>query len=617
MPPKITPTTIGTSRVTTDQLRPQAHVDPTASPTLDATTGVIADRAPATPRAVPQAAPSTAVTAPDLVAPGWWRDAVIYQVYVRSFHDANGDGIGDLEGVRAKLPYLAWLGVDGLWLNPFYPSPKHDHGYDVADYLDVDPEHGTLECFDRLVSDAHRLGMRVIIDIVPNHCSIEHPWFKAAVAAGPGSPERERFHFADGRGPNGELPPNNWRSIFGGPAWQRITEPDGSPGQWYLHTFAPEQADFNWRHPDVAAHFEHVLRFWFARGVDGVRIDVAHGLHKRAGLPDHQDAMADELTGNPINPYAWNQPEVHDVWRSWRRIAEEFTAATGRERVLIGEVGVLDPDQLALYQRPDELHQTFLFPFLQAAWGHADLRGVIDKALDTIARSGSAVTWVLNNHDQPRVVTRYAGGMPGGHPGDVELGTARARAAALLMLALPGAAYLYQGEELGLPEVVDIPASLRTDPMFHRTKGARAGRDGCRVPLPWAGKAPTLGFSVAESATPWLAQPTWFAELAVDRQLLDRTSMLHLYRQAITLRRTVPELSMDASGLRWLPTEDGVLAFLRGDRIACVVNCSDRPVAVPVQGELLLASHPDVDEKLPPNSAGWWLLPERTNRADA
>ncbi|TDU86941.1 alpha-glucosidase [Kribbella voronezhensis] len=533
--------------------------------------------------------------------PGWWRNAVIYQVYVRSFHDADGDGIGDLSGVRARLPYLRSLGVDGIWLNPFYPSPQHDHGYDVSDYCAVHPDYGTIDTFDRLVRDAHRLDLKVMIDVVPNHCSIEHPWFTEALAAGPGSRERARFHFADGGGPYGELPPNNWRSIFGGSAWHRV--PDG---QWYLHTFAAEQADFNWRDPDVATHFEQVLRFWFDRGVDGLRIDVAHGLHKRAGLPDHEQAGHDELTGDPVNPHAWNQPEVHDVWRSWRAIAEEYTARTGRERVLVGEVGVLDAEQVAQYQRPDELHQNFFFEFLRADFDDRTLSDVIDRGLGTIAASGSAVAWVLNNHDMPRSVTRYAGGAPGAGPGDVEVGLARARAAALLMLALPGSVYLYQGEELGLPEVTDLPEEVLADPMFHRSNGVRRGRDGCRVPLPWASGADHFGFSATASSTPWLPQPGWFAQHAVDYLLDSGDSMLHLYREAIALRRLIPAFS--AGDFRWLPTEPGVLAFTRGDGVACVVNCSSKPVCTPVDGDLVIASDPEAGEKLPPDSAAWFLL---------
>ena len=529
----------------------------------------------------------------------WWRTAVIYQVYLRSFHDSDGDGVGDLAGVRAKLPYLRTLGVDGIWLNPFYPSPQHDHGYDVSDYFSVDPRYGTLDGFDRLVHDAHRHDIKVLIDLVPNHCSTEHPWFAAALAAGPGSPERERFHFADGRG---EEPPNNWRSVFGGPAWQQV--PDG---QWYLHSFAPEQADFNWRHPDVAAYFEQVLRFWLERGVDGVRIDVAHGLHKADGLPDHGQAIDDELTGDPLNPHAWNQPEVHDVWRRWRQIADGYSAFTGRERVLIGEVGVLDTRQLALYQRPDELHQTFYFEFLRAHWDAQILSDVVDRGLGTIQDAGSSVAWVLNNHDMPRSVTRYGGGAPGAHAGDVDLGTARARASVLLMLALPGAAYLYQGEELGLPEVTDLPDSVLTDPMFHRSNGARRGRDGCRIPLPWSAGQDAFGFSWSD---PWLPQPDWFATHAVDHQLGRGESMLHLYREALGLRRRLPALA--SNDFAWLATEPGVLAFTRGDGFCCVVNCSSRVVAPPVDGELLLASHQEAGDKLSPNSAAWYLLSSPT-----
>jgi alpha-glucosidase len=544
-------------------------------------------------------------------ARAWWRSAVVYQVYVRSFADSDGDGIGDLDGVRGRLPYLRSLGVDALWLNPFYPSPQHDHGYDVSDYRGVHPEYGTLDCFDRLLRDAQLLDLKVIVDVVPNHCSIEHPWFLEALAAGPGSPERARFHFAEGGNAHsadgaGDQPPNNWRSIFGGSAWQRVDD-----GQWYLHTFAAEQPDFNWRHPDVETAFEEVLRFWFDRGADGLRIDVAHGLHKAEGLPDHEYADHDELTGDPVNPHAWNQPEVHDVWRSWRAIAEEYTQRTGRERVLVGEVGLLDTEQLARYQRPDELHQTFFFEFLRAEWDDRSLHDVIDRGLETIAGSGSSVAWVLNNHDMPRSVTRYAGGAPGAGPGDLELGLARARSAALLMLALPGSAYLYQGEELGLPEVTDLPEHLLTDPMYHRTGGVRRGRDGCRVPLPWRAEHDSFGFSPdGGSGTTWLPQPDWFAEHAADLLLGSGDSMLHLYREALSLRHRIPALG--SGDLRWLPTEPGVLAFTRGDGFACAVNCSPRPVCNPVEGTLLLATDPEAGEKLPPNSAVWTLLPDGT-----
>jgi alpha-glucosidase len=435
------------------------------------------------------------------------------------------------------------------------------------------------------------------------------------VAAGPGSPERDLFHFADGRGVNGELPPNNWRSIFGGPAWRRVTERDGSPGQWYLHTFAPEQADFNWTHPQVAGHFDRVLRFWFNRGVDGVRIDVAHGLHKRPGLPDHDFAADDELTGDPVNQHAWNQPEVHEVWRQWRRIAEEYTARTGRERVLVGEVGVLDTTELAAYQRRDELHQSFYFEFLRAAFDASALTDVISRGLDIVGGSGSPVAWVLNNHDMPRAVTRYAGGAPGVTPGDIDLGITRARAAALLMLALPGTAYVYQGEELGLPEVTDLPHAALTDPMYHRTGGARRGRDGCRVPLPWSATHDTCGFSPAGTSSTWLPQPDWFPYHAVDRQLHTADSTLHLYRRAIALRHRVPALT--SNHLRWLPTEPGVLAFTRGDGFVCILNTTAHPICLPAGAHTLLTSDPDTDDKLPPNATAWLRLAPLDSPRDA
>ncbi|MGX1269246.1 alpha-glucosidase [Streptomyces phaeoluteigriseus] len=445
----------------------------------------------------------------------WWRDAVIYQVYVRSFLDSTGDGIGDLAGVRAGLPYLKKLGVDGIWLSPFYPSPQADHGYDVADYCDVDPLFGDLAEFDLLVAAARRLGVRVLLDIVPNHCSSEHPWFREALAAGPGSPARARFHFADGRGPDGSEPPNNWHAMFGGPAWTRVTEPDGRPGQWYLHMFTPEQPDWNWRTPEVAAEFDRILRFWLDRGADGFRIDVAAGLFKHPGLPDSPDPEADARTRDSVNPLAWNQPEVHDVWRHWRAVCEEYTARDGRERLLVGEVSVPTAREHARYVRPDELHQAFFFDLLSAPWSADAFRKVVSEAMEDIAGTGSTVTWVLNNHDQVRTVTRY--GEPATEGSG--LGTARARAAALLMLALPGAAYIYQGEELGLPEVVDLPDDVLTDPIFRRTGSRARIRDGCRVPLPWSGQASPFGFtSGAEGAKPWLPQPDYFAEYATDRR---------------------------------------------------------------------------------------------------
>ncbi|MFH8573584.1 glycoside hydrolase family 13 protein [Streptomyces sp. NPDC017993] len=579
----------------------------------------------ALPAPSPSPAPASAVftpateTAAHGAAQRWWRDAVIYQVYVRSFLDSTGDGIGDLAGVRAGLPYLRKLGVDGIWLSPFYPSPQHDHGYDVADYRDVDPVYGDLAEFDRLVADAHRLGLKVLLDIVPNHCSSDHPWFRAALAEGPGGPARELFHFADGRGEHGELPPNNWRAMFGGPAWSRVEEAgsasedpensggdaqcSGTPGQWYLHMFTPEQPDLNWRNPAVGADFEQVLRFWLDRGVDGFRIDVAAGLFKHPELPDSPDPEADERTRDSVNPLAWNQPEVHQVWRDWRALCEEYTAQDGHDRLLVGEVSVRTPSEQAAYVRPDELHQAFFFHLLTARWDIDTFRKVISEALTDIAGTGSTVTWVLNNHDQVRTVTRYAT-EPGGHAG--EHGPARARAAALLMLALPGAAYVYQGEELGLPEVVDLPDEVLTDPIFHRTGSRQHIRDGCRVPLPWSGHASPFGFTAGtETAQPWLPQPTWFAEHATDRALADTRSFWHLYREGLHLRRSLPQLG--EGSLRWLESPPQVLAFVRGDGLICAINFGSDPAPAPVSDAPLLASGDCPAGTLPGSTAAWWM----------
>jgi alpha-glucosidase len=528
----------------------------------------------------------------------WWRDAVLYQVYIRSFLDSTGDGLGDLAGVRAGLPYLNKLGVDGIWLSPFYPSPQHDHGYDVADYCAVDPVYGDLAEFDRLVTDTHRLGMRTVIDIVPNHCSSEHPWFLAALASPPGSPERSMFHFADGRGEDGELPPNNWRAMFGGPAWSRVQEP-GGPGQWYLHLFTPEQPDLDWRDPRVGQYFEQVLRFWLDRGVDGFRIDVATGLFRHPDLPDSLDPGADERTRDSVNPLAWNQPEVHDVWRRWRGICEEYTAHDGRERLLVGEVSVRTAADQARYVRHDELHQAFFFDLLSAPWNADAFLRTISDALRDIAGTGSTVTWVLNNHDQVRSVTRY-----GGEAG--VFGATRARAAALLMLALPGAAYIYQGEELGLPEVVDLPDEALTDPIFRRTGSRRYVRDGCRVPLPWSGHASPFGFTAdGSTAQPWLPQPAWFAEHTTDRALLDTSSFWHLYRDALSLRARLPQLG--EGGLRWLNSPPEVLAFVRGDGLVCTVNFGETAVPALLPGTPLLSSAPCPPGLLPGNTAAWWI----------
>ncbi|MGC4761683.1 glycoside hydrolase family 13 protein [Micromonospora sp. DT46] len=509
----------------------------------------------------------------------WWRSAVVYQVYVRSFADSNGDGVGDLQGIRERLPYLRDLGVDALWLTPFYTSPMIDGGYDVADYRDVDPMFGTLTDFDNMITDAHALGLRIIVDLVPNHTSSAHSWFQAALAAGPGSAERARYLFAEGKGENGELPPNDWESIFGGPAWTRIDD-----GQWYLHLFDPAQPDLNWRHPEVRAEFEGVLRFWLDRGVDGFRIDVAHGMIKAEGLPDvgfssmTTGQRQAELLGKGRLPY-FDQDEVHDIYRAWRPILDSYPGG----RMAVAEAWAETPQRLARYIGPDELHQAFSFDFLDATWSADSFRKVIDTALAESTIVGAPTTWVLSNHDKQRHVTRY---------GDGAEGLRRARAATLLMLALPGCAYIYQGEELGLPEVLDLPDELRQDPAFLRTGQSR---DGCRVPIPWSGELAPYGFGPQGSELSWLPAPATWRGLSVAAQAGVPGSTLELYRTALRIRREHPALAADAGGVTWLEAGPGVLAFSRaaGDTVlTCVVNISGAPALIDGYGVPIAASEP-------------------------
>jgi len=519
----------------------------------------------------------------------WWRGAVIYQVYVRSFADGDGDGTGDLAGVRAKLPYLAELGVDALWFTPWYLSPLADGGYDVADYRTIDPAFGTLAEAEKLIAEARGLGIRTIVDIVPNHVSDQHPWFRAALAAGPGSPERELFHFRPGRGERGELPPNDWTSQFSGRPWTRVAD-----GEWYLHLFTPQQPDLNWAHPTVREEHEDVLRFWFERGVAGVRIDSA-------ALPAKDPDLPDFTEGVDPHPYV-DRDELHDIYRSWRAVADEYGG------IFVGEVWLPDPGRFARYLRPDELHTAFNFAFLACPWDAAALRRTIDETLAGHAPVGAPATWVLCNHDVTRTVTRYGRADTGfdfaakafGVPADLELGTRRARAAALLTLALPGAVYLYQGEELGLPEA-EIPLDRIQDPMHHRSGGTDPGRDGCRVPLPWTADAPWCGFGSRDE--PWLPQPEGWAAYAADRQATDPDSMLSLYRRALRLRRTTA--GFGDGPLRWLPAPSGLLCFARPAGLVCAVNLGAEPVELPAHTGVLLASGPLDGGRLPQDTAVW------------
>ena len=543
----------------------------------------------------------------------WWRHAVVYEVYPRSFADGNGDGEGDLVGLRDRLPYLADLGVDGVWIAPWYPSPLADGGYDVTDFRDIHPLLGTLDDATAVIERAHELGLRVIIDVVPNHTSVEHPWFTAALAAAPGSPERARYFFRDGRGPGGDEPPNNWISAFGGSAWQRVTEPDGTPGQWYLHLFAPEQPDLDWSDADVLEAYDGVLRFWLDRGVDGIRVDAAPAIGKAEGLPDAD--YGGDLRFVTVqwedNPH-WDVDAVHDVFRRWRAIADTYTAADPEhERVFVAEAVVGRAERLGRYLRPDEMHTAFNFPFMKAAWDAAALRAVIDETLGQFQPIGVPSTWVMASHDETRLVTRYGRRTTSsafvsdgqGEVPDLALGTRRARAAALLTLALPGGAYLYQGEELGLPNVDDLPDEALQDPIFLRTHGEIRGRDGCRVPLPWSGDEAPYGFS-PEGTTTWLPQPAGWGPLSVEAQTGAAGSTLELHRAALRLRHALPGLQTE--DLAWSDgTPDGVLDLARGDGFRCVVNVSGDPVEAGDGWEVALASGPLDGGAVPRDTAVW------------
>ncbi|WP_329446104.1 alpha-amylase family glycosyl hydrolase [Streptomyces canus] len=528
----------------------------------------------------------------------WWRSAVIYQVYIRSFADGDGDGTGDIAGLRSRLHYLAYLGIDAIWINPWYPSPLADGGYDVSDFRDIHPAYGTLDEARKLITEAHGLGLRVILDIVPNHVSDQHAWFQEALAAAPASPERERFLFREGRGENGSEPPNDWHAAFGGPTWTRT--PDG---QWYLHLFAPEQPDLNWDNDEVRAEFESILRFWFDLGVDGFRIDVAHGMAKDPALPDLGLTEFSVIAHEDNHPH-WDREGVHDIFRSWRAIADSYPDP----RVFVAEAHVR-PGRLPDYLRPDELHTAFNFDFLKCALEADKLREVIDRTITDLATVGAPATWVLSNHDEARHVTRYGRAHTGvttpmhdqGHPTDLALGTRRARAAALLMLTLPGGAYIYQGEELGLYEVEDLPESALQDPTWERSGHTVRGRDGCRVPLPWTGETPPFGFGTFLAAAPWLPQPDDWKSYTAEANQADRTSMLQLYRSALRLRRSTPGLRGEE--FRWLDSPPGTLLFERGNGLLCAVNLSDGPTPLPDATSPLLASGPlDKAGLLPPDT---------------
>jgi alpha-glucosidase len=556
----------------------------------------------------PENAPESSLSTDESI-PGreWWRSAVIYQVYPRSFSDSNGDGLGDLPGIATRLPKLVQLGVDAVWLSPFYVSPQHDAGYDVADYCDVDPVFGTLDDFDALEREAHRLGLRLVVDIVPNHTSDEHAWFRAAVAAGPGSQERARYLFRDGLGANGDTPPNNWQSVFGGPAWTRLIASDGTPEQWYLHLFDTSQPDLDWTNPWVHEQFREILRFWLRRGVDGFRVDVAHGLVKEAGLPDMPPAPVD-TTGSMAQPTEvpyWGQPGVHEIYRDWHRVLEEFPG----DRILCAEAWVEPLSKLANWVRPDEMQQAFNFSYLMAPWTAAGVTTAITDSIAAFQSVGAPSTWVLSNHDVVRHASRLGLVPPPSHgqgvgprtepKPDAALGLRRARADSLLMFALPGSAYIYQGEELGLPEATELPDSARQDPTFFRNDGKVYGRDGCRVPIPWEAGRPAYGFSA--SGKSWLPQPGDWDRFARDAEEGVPGSTLELYRLALETRQ---RYDLGLGTLEWL---DGygndVVAFSNGE-VTVISNLGAVAVELPA-GEVLVSSEALGEAALPADTTVW------------
>lgn len=537
----------------------------------------------------------------------WWRTSAVYQVYPRSWADSNGDGVGDLPGITAKLPYLRDLGVDALWISPFYTSPMADAGYDVADYRDIDPLFGTLADADKLIARAHELDLRVIVDLVPNHSSDEHEWFKAALAAGPGSPERERYLFRDGKGENGELPPNDWQAIFGGNAWTRVSDADGNPEQWYLHLFDPKQPDFNWNNPEVRDEFVSILTFWLDRGVDGFRVDVAHSLIKADGLPDHAAHAQMAGTGDASHDNGgpmWDQEGVHQIYRAWRELLDSYNPRdtegydSAADRAMCAEAWVSPPERLARYVRPDEFHQAFNFAFLETPWRAADLHESITSSYRSNDSVGAPTTWVLSNHDVVRHATRLA--LPVGQPRpngiraedpqpDAALGLRRALAATALELALPGGAYLYQGEELGLPDHTTMPDEARQDPTWERSEHTEAGRDGCRVPMPWVKDAPSFGFGPSEAT--WLPQPEVYGDLAVDQQDGVAGSTLEFYRRMLRERHA---RELGSGSLTWVEgAGDDVVAFVNsrdGHEDLWVVTNFGEPVALPDDAFVVLSS---------------------------
>jgi alpha-glucosidase len=540
----------------------------------------------------------------------WWRHAVVYQVYPKSFADGNGDGIGDLPGAISRLDYLAKLGIDAVWFSPIFPSPQCDGGYDVSDYRDIDPLFGSLADAETFIREAHARNIKVILDVVPNHTSSKHRFFVEVLSTPPGSAAWQRYHCVKGRGANGELPPNNWQSIFGGIAWTEILDSnEAKTGWWYLHLFDTHQPDVNWNHPDIVREFDDTLRFWFDRGVDGIRIDVAHGMIKEAGYPDIRDSNDPSLLDPHARPY-FDQPEVHDVYRRWRKIADSYDPP----RIFVAEAWLDTPEKRARYLRSDELHSGFNFDLLTAEWNGDKWRDVIDSSIAADALVGAPTTWVTENHDVRRAPTRYGGRVVHREVATSQhlaLGRVRSLAALYTILALPGITYIYNGQELGLEEVIDLDDRQRQDPHFHRTKGEHLGRDGCRVPMPWTRAGRSLGFGADSGAPAWLTQPLEWSRLSVEAQEADDGSMLNRLRTAVSVRRKFAALLHGALAWKTELCVNGVIAFARvmpGEQsVLCVANMGDRPTPS-VNGRMLCASGNVSDGKVPPDTTAWFAI---------
>ncbi len=563
----------------------------------------------------------------------WWHDALIYQVYVRSFADANGDGIGDLDGIRSRLDHIASLGADAIWLNPCYPSPQRDHGYDVSNYFDIHDEYGTLDDFDALVSAADARGIKILMDLVPSHCSDEHRWFVAALAAAPGSPERARFYFRDGKGEHGEEPPNNWQAAFGGSAWTRIND-DPNDGQWYLATFTPYQPDLDHTNPEVGQLFTEIFEFWFDRGVEGFRVDAVAGTGKHPDLPDQPPVGPDtgvlDITWQ--NPYSVFREEGHEAWRHFRASLDDYGQRhPDRELMMVAEAyAVRRPELIKKFTEPDQFDQMFSFDLMLTPWHKESIERAMQDPLEILESTGTPPAWTLNNHDIQRIVTRLGrsdADQPeswtnnnlalSGADADLALGERRSRAMAALIFALPGNLFLYQGEEFGLPEVLDIPADRREDPVFHRTDGAEIGRDGCRIPMPWTTDAATsYGFSTGRAdgsvGEPWLPQPDGWGDRSLAALDDEAAPTLSLYRRlGDTRAKFAASQPMHATVFDGGP---GVVAVRRGSLVV-VVNPSAEAVELDLgrlgvsMDQVVLASEPlDAGSSTIPSDTTIWFV---------